>query len=123
MSVTFYPSHPDGRPLLRCACEPDTIELCAACRAGVNMSNVRAHEVLEHVGVWHYHSGGHMPARELLALLEAADPLPSEDAGTPDVARGERDVELGRRPGYIGDRVRELRVVCRLAGDGWVSWG
>lgn len=137
MSVTFYPAAVDGassRPLLRCICdelERDQAEgyrlgvRCVACVASLNMNNRNAHDLLVYLGLDvspTFDTGGHIDARQLVALCEKRLGMEYVEAELPPTQRG-RVFEAGRPAEYLLNRCRDLLLIARMAGPGFkVAW-
>lgn len=101
MSVTFYAPY-EGSP-------------------EVNLSNVNARLLLEHLGLDDIDGDlfGNCPAHDFLGRVLMAVAISPKDEGVPLheelTRRGARSINAGRAPGYLQDRLGELRSLAECA--------
>lgn len=88
----------------------------------VNMANRNANDVLIVLGI--EEDCGTLDAALMLDRIDTALAIGFADAAMPTLALGQR-VECGRDPGYIADRlaqIRTLALACHEAGKA-ITWG
>lgn len=120
MSITFYATGADDRPVLRCTCEDMT---CAACESSLNVHNGRAAMLLVYLGFDRQAPNmfGRIRAAELVARCEERLARLEPEPEIAPVERGRLYVH-GRPAGNMRDTTARLLAVARAAGAGWVVW-
>lgn len=115
MSVTFTAYNPTTEEFVS-----DSEEL------EVNVSNANAATLLEVLGLDTIELMGAESAEGFLGRVLMASAVSPEDAGIPaHVAVGNpRWIEGGRRPGYIQERLEQLRTLAEFArsGQAQITW-
>lgn len=139
MGAKFYPSHENGRPLVRCICEAFDLApmSCPSCQLDLDLNERNWRDLLCYLEL-PVEPLGQIEARRLAALcrarLAAADvhrivkggvmPGDGAIASSETVGPGGATCITGsREAGYLNQRVRDLLKVALSAGDAWVSWG
>lgn len=91
----------------------------------VNMANGNAAEVLDLLGYPTDEPEGEATAEDFLGrvllALALLDVSTDDEHGRPTVHDG-RWVEVGRRPGYLAERLHQLHEIATAAQGGTVAW-
>jgi hypothetical protein len=135
MSISFFATTAEGRPLLRCSCDlqgsADLVMTCARCKSEVNLCNTNALDLLQWLAL-PVEDYGQVQARELAARCRRRlwdEPRNHDDAlsgaeraSAIGLAEDDRVVVSGRRAGYLRAQAGRLLAVAESAGEGLVCW-